>query len=203
MNITQSSLNQLHSLIFNTPKKEKNKFNTRNELSKQTKIIFAYQYHLLFGNTSFIEFLKRSQAPTEIKLFSHFAIENNMLKNLLPDLYYEFKTSTPKKQIEIEYAKRLNLKDIIKAYNHQNWLEPFNENEIFAVSAHKHPQISSFITPNGSKITFDKENATKVKMAIIDQGIFPARCIVEGAYGPVAKNQFAQYIKQVKNGGKI
>ena len=35
MNITISDLNQLQILIFNTPKKEKNKFNTRNELSKQ------------------------------------------------------------------------------------------------------------------------------------------------------------------------
>ena len=201
MNITK--LNKIQNLIIQIPnsKLQKSVKNSKYALTPDGKKIFAYQYYNKLNGICLIDFLKQSKEinKNNIKMISHFIIENHMLKNLIPDSIYEFRNPISKRHIETEYAKRLSLKDIIRSYNYQNWLEPFNEDEIFAESKNKHPQISSFIKPDGSTITFDKTNAIKVKMAIIDQGIFPARCIVEGAYSPIAKGQFKQYIKQIKN----
>ena len=46
--------------------------------------------------------------------------------------------------------------------------------------------------------------ATKVKLAIIDNDLIPARCIVEGAYTYVVKGNLQEYISYVKTlkGGK-
>ena len=52
---------------------------------------------------------------------------------------------------------------------------------------------------NGHKIKFDKDLSTQVKLAIVNQGIAPARCIVEGAYPHVVKGTFQEYTDKIKN----
>lgn len=197
--INNQSIKNLQDLINETQNNHQAQEKIQNlkfTLSPQEKIIFAYKYHELMHGTSIIDILKEIQNNPELsKLISKFIIFNNMLKPY-PDSRYEYIQTTPKRIITIERGMGLGIKELIKEYNHQNWLEPFDEEIIFAA---KYPAITSYKDKNGNIISFDKENATKVKLAIINQGIFPARRIVESAYSYVANDSFDEYIKTLKN----
>lgn len=200
LKINEQSIQTLQDLINETQQRHKVQTtvpNLKYTLSIQGKIVFAYQYHELMHGTSIIDILKQVNEtnPESRKIISKFIIHNNMLKPY-PDSRYEYIQSTPKISILMERGMGLGTKEIVREYDHQNWLEPFDENAIFSA---KYPSITSYQDKDGNIISFDKENATKVKLAIIEQGIFPARRIVESAYSHVAKGTFDKYVKTLKN----
>lgn len=197
--ISNQSIKNLQDLINETQSNhqiQKKIPNLKFTLNPKEKIIFAYQYHDLMHGISIIDILKEIQNNPELsKLISKFIICNNMLKPY-PDSRYEYIQTTPKRVITVERGMGLGIKELTKEYNHQNWLEPFDEEIIFSA---KYPAITSYKDKNGNTISFDKENATKVKLAIVEQGIFPARRIVESAYSYVANGTFNEYIKKLKS----
>lgn len=169
------------------------------KLTPSDKIMFACDYYNLVGNISILDVLK--QIPEEnkqlIRTIITFIIKYNLLKPY-PDLTYEYSNPIPANEINIQRMKSITVNGISKDYNHQNWLELFDESAIFKESKTKHPSYRIFLAPNGDKIKFDKDLATKVKLAIIDEGIVPARCIVESAYPHVARGTFQEYTDKIK-----
>lgn len=177
----------------------------RPKLTSSEKIKFAYDYYDLMGNISILDVLINvSEHDKELKeQISDFIVRNNLLKPY-PNTTYEYASLSARKYLHEQRSKGLGLKGIQIEYNHQNWLEPFDENALFSETKTKHPTYHIFMSSNGTPIKFDKERATQVKLAIIDQGIVPARCIVEGAYPYVAKEELPEYFEYIKTlkGGK-
>ena len=174
-------------------------------LSGEEKIGFAYNYYDIMGNVSLLDALiSISIQDKSLKnKIINFIIHNNLLKPY-PNTTFEYASLSSRKFFNEHRSKGLGIKGIKMQYNHQNWLEPFDEEAMFQENKTKHPTYHIFTNASGTPIKFDKENATKVKLAIIDEGIIPARCIVEGAYPYVAKDEFSKYIEHVKSlkGGK-
>ena len=86
-------------------------------------------------------------------------------------------------------------------YDCQNWLEEYDEDKQFEDVNNSHRTINSILCEDGSKFTIDKKTAIKIKSSLIDEGIFPAVCVVKGAFKPTAENDFEQYVKALKKGG--
>lgn len=180
----------------------------RTKLNQSDKIKFALDYYDVFKNTSFIEVLEKygQQNPK----FKRLAIEFMTRYKLLipyPDIRYEYmqnNNNSNHSDLTEFRAKHLSIKGALREYYHDNWLELFNENSIFKETKTKHPTYHVYLDKNDNLIRFDKERAAKVKIAIIDAGITHARCIVEGAYPYVAKEEFPKYVEYVKSlkGGK-
>lgn len=170
------------------------------KLTPSDKIAFAYEYYNIAGDTSLVDVLK--QIPEEnkalIRTIIKFIIGRNLAKPF-PNSTYEYINPFPLNDINRQRMQAMNVTNIIKEYNHQNWLEPFDENAIFAETKTKHPLYRIFIDASGNKIKFDKDLAIKVKLAIINQGITPARCIVEGAYPHIVKGTFQEYTNKIKS----
>lgn len=170
------------------------------KLTPSDKIAFAYDYYNIVGDTSILEVLK--QIPKEngelIRTIIKFIIGHNLIKPF-PNSPYEYINPLPLNEINKQRMQAINVASVIKEYDHQNWLELFDENAIFEESKTKHPSYHIFLDSNGTPIKFDKDLSTKVKLAIVNQGIAPARCIVEGAYSHIVKGTFQEYTNKIKN----
>ncbi len=185
--IKTHSFKQVHSPIVKT------------KLTKNEKIKFALDYYDTFGAISLLTILQKT------------ASENRELKKLIVEFMARFNLLKPYPSSEFEYISKfsslniidqrmrsLNAASITREYNYQNWLEPFDENTIFEVTKAKHPSIHVYLDNNGNPIKFDKERASKVKLAIVNEGIIPARCIVENGYPYEAKENLEEYINHLK-----
>ncbi len=170
------------------------------KLTPSDKIAFAYDYYNIVGDTSILEVLK--QIPKEngelIRTIIKFIIGHNLIKPF-PNSPYEYINPLPLNEINKQRMQAMNIASIIREYDYQNWLELFDEDAIFAETKTKHPSYRIFMDANGHKIKFDKDLSTQVKLAIVNQGIAPARCIVEGAYPHVVKGTFQEYTDKIKN----
>lgn len=161
------------------------------------KINFAYSFYNMVGNQSILDVLDNTENPDLKHELSSFIVKFNLLKPY-PNVTSEWYSPRPNEEINNQRAQCIGIKTITEQYNHQNWLEPFDEDAMFDETLTKHPTYHIFLDENGNPIKFDKPAATNVKLAIIDQDIIPARCIVEGAYPYVAQGKFRTYIKQIK-----
>ena len=197
-------INEIQTLIEKT--EQSHTYNPGNhqrilrfKLTPSDKIAFAYDYYNIVGNTSILEVL--TQIPKEnqqlIRTIIKFIVGHNLIKPF-PNATYEYIKPIPSTEINRQRMQAMNVANVIKEYDHQNWLELFDENAIFAESKTKHPSYRVFLDASGNKIKFDKELSTKVKLAIANQGIAPARCIVEGAYPHVVKGTFQEYTDKIK-----
>ena len=171
----------------------------RTKLTKSDKIKFACDYYDAMGPISLLTILKGltkedKQLQREI---IEFIIRNGLLKPY-PSSQFEYRKRISDESINDQKIKRLSIAGIQQEYNHQNWLEIYDENTLFEETKAKHPTYKIYPDQNGNPIKFDKNRAIQVKLAIMDNGIIPARCIVEGAYPYVAKNEFSKYIKHLK-----
>lgn len=169
------------------------------KLTPAEKISFAYDFYNITGNISLLDILR--DIPEEDKetrkLIIKFMVESNMLKPYPNTRHYsKVLSQNVFDQLRI-YS--MPVSRVIHEYDQQNWLELFDENAMFEESKTKHPSYCIFLDPTGTPIKFDKELSTKVKGAIIDEGIAPARCIVEGAYPYIAKGTFEEYTDKIKN----
>lgn len=171
------------------------------KLSKEDKIKFALDYYDEFQDISLIQILQ--QHGYQNKELKDLTIEFMTKYNLLipyPNLRYEYlKTNTSKPEYSEFRTKHLSIKGAVREYNYNNWLEPFNEDSIFKETKTKHPTYHVYLDNNNNPIKFDKEHASKVKLAIVDQGITPARCIVEGGYPYEAQENLEEYISYIKS----
>lgn len=167
-------------------------------LTPSEKISFAYDFYNITGNISLLNIL--NDIPKENKdlrkMIIRFMVEYNLLKPYPNTNHYSRILS----QNVFDQLKIYNMtiKRIIHEYDYQNWLELFDEDTIFEESKTKHPSYHIFLDSKGNHIKFDKELSTKVKLAIVNQGIAPARCIVEGAYPHVVKGTFQEYTNKIK-----
>ena len=179
--------------------KGKQKQGRKIQLANSEKIKFACNYYSIMGNISILEVLKALDKQDDIlkKEIISFIGRNNLLMPY-PNTLNEYISPTSRTYLSEARTKRMNIKSISQEYNPQNWLEPYDENAVFLETKTKHPSYHIFIGSNGTPIKFDKNRATQVKLAIMDNEIIPARCIVEGAYQYVAKNEFSKYIKHIK-----
>lgn len=195
--INETSIKSLEDLINDLIQnnKKKDQINGLFSLTPDEKKIFAYRYHIIMDDTSIIDIVSyiAAENPELTKLLSKFIYSNKMLKPY-PNGTREYRQHKKNNGIYFCYGP----KQLIREYNHHNWLEEFDEEAEFSS---RFPSITSFIDKQGNKIVFDKERATQVKLAIIDQNIFPAKCIVEGAYGPTVQGTFKQYTKHIKEKG--
>lgn len=168
------------------------------KLTQSDKIAFAYDYYSIVGNTSILEVLQ--QLPKENKILIKSIIRFIAKYHLLKPYPNTNQHTTSFSQVTYEQLKvnNMNIKSVVHEYDHQNWLEPFDEDALFEESKTKHPSYKIFLDSKGNRIKFDKELSTKVKLAIINQGIIPARCIVEGAYPHVVKGTFQEYTDKIK-----
>lgn len=175
--------------------------NIQTKLTKEDKIKFALNYHDTFQNTSLIEVLQ--QYGFQNKELKNLTIEFMTKYNLLipyPNSRYEYvKTYTSKPEYSEFRTRHLSIKETVREYNYDNWLEPFNEDSLFAETKTKHPSYHVYLDNNNNPIKFDKDHASKVKLAIVEQKITPARCIVEGAYPYEAKENLEGYISYIKS----
>lgn len=180
---------------FQPGQKKKNQL----KLTPSERIQFALDYYGVMGEVSLIDvYAQTSASNTELqKALKKFIIGNGFIK-FYPSTAYSsaWHSSTIAETLDLNALGKASL---IKEYNHQNWLEPLDEEAMFEETKTKHPAYLIYLAPNGSLIKFDKERAKSVKLAIIDQGITPARCIVEGAYPHVVNDTFNTYIKTLKN----
>lgn len=174
----------------------------RTKLSQSDKIKFALDYYDVFKNTSLITVLEEygPQNPELKSLTIEFMTRYKLLIPY-PDTRYEYvRNDNHVNQSDLtEFrGKHLSISGAIREYNHDNWLELFDENSIFKETKTKHPTYHFCLNKAGVPIKFDKERATKVKLAIINQGIVPARCIVEGGYPYDAKENLNEYFHYIK-----
>lgn len=169
------------------------------KLGHQEKIYFAQEYYNL-THLSLIEILKlaEDQYPELKEAIINFITANKLLQSY-PNHRFEYKYPSNQNLTINPYLKHVKADTIAKKYDSQNWLEPFDEDAVFEENKVKHPTIHKFVMPNGELMVFDKEAAVKVKMALIEKSIFPAKCIVEGAYPNIAYGTFDEYIKTLKN----
>ena len=202
-NIETKKLHELQKLIETTNKQLINHGNhqhkTQLKLTQSDKIAFAYDFYNLMGDVSLLDILINIPKDNETLTRSiiKFIIKNKLLKPYPNTSQYTQTLS----QSFFDQLKMHNLsvKTLISEYNHQNWLERFDETAIFEETKTKHPSYHIYLDSNNNPIKFDKDLSTKVKLAIIEQGIIPARCIVEGAYSYVAKGSFEEYVKTIKS----
>lgn len=185
--IKTHSFKKVHSPIIKT------------KLTKKEKIKFALDYYDTFGEISLLTILQKNASENRElkKIIIEFMARFNLLKPY-PSSEYEYINSFSNLNIIDQRMRSLNAASITREYNYQNWLEPFDENTIFEVTKAKHPSIHVYLDNNGNPIKFDKERASKVKLAIVNEGIIPARCIVENGYPYEAKENLEEYINHLK-----
>ena len=174
------------------------------KLNTSERIQFALDYYDMMGEVSLIDvYAQTADSNPELqRTLKRFIVGNGFIK-FYPSTFYP-SAIYPSKWKRSPIAEKLDLNmlgkaSLIREYNHQNWLEILDEEAMFEETKTKHPAYKIYLDPNGTPIKFDKEKAKSVKLAIIDQGITPARCIVEGAYPHVVDDTFNTYIKTLKN----
>ena len=187
------NLEQMHS--FNS---ENNQRREKYKLTPSEKISFAYDFYNITGNISILEIL--SNIPEENEELKRpiirFMVKYNLLKPYPNTKHYsQVLSQNVLSQLKV---RNMSINSVIHEYDYQNWLELFDEDAMFEESKTKHPSYHIFLDPNGNPVKFDKELSTKVKGAIIDEGIAPARCIVEGAYPYVVNGTFQEYTDKIK-----
>ena len=201
----ENKINEILALIEKTEEEHTYKPGNHQRMVKikltvSDKIAFAYDYYNIVGDTSLVDVLK--QIPEEnkelIRTIIKFIIGRNLAKPF-PNSPYEYINPLPLNEINKQRMQAMNVANVIREYDHQNWLELFDEDAIFAETKTKHPSYRIFMDAGGNKIKFDKDLATKVKLAVINQGIAPARCIVEGAYPHIVKGTFQEYTDKIKS----
>ncbi len=165
------------------------------KLTSSDKILFACQYYDTLGNVSLIDVLKRNVDNVDLrKNIVKFMSVNNM-KKVNPNCgLYEFGLYNVSRNI-----KSFNTLDC--EYDYQNWLEEYDEDIQFEIKNKNYPSINSILLKDGTSFTVDKEIAKKIKLSLLEEEIFPAVCIVKGAFKPVAENNFKQYVKTLKKRG--
>lgn len=175
----------------------------RTKLTKSDKIRFAYDYYDNMGIISILTVLEQTENKELQRTIIEFMVQNGLLKSY-PSYLNEYRRKTSEIIYNDQRAKSLNPQNVRKEYVRDNWLEIIDEDSLFSESKAKHPIYQIFLDKNNNPIKFDKDMTTKVKLAIIDSGLIPARCIVEGAYAYVAKGNLQEYISYVKSlkGGK-
>lgn len=171
------------------------------KLTHSDKIVFACQYYDTLGNISIVDILKRNINDVELrKPIIKFISVNNMRRQN-PNCFSDIKSNSfginniltdiaPQSFVTFNYE-----------YDCQNWLEEYDEDKQFEDVNNSHRTINSILCEDGSKFTIDKKTAIKIKSSLIDEGIFPAVCVVKGAFKPTAENDFEQYVKALKKGG--
>lgn len=183
--------------------KKKNKPIIRTKLTSADKIKFACDYYDTFGIVSLLTVLEQTTDETLKRTIIEFMIRNGLLKPY-PSTINEYQKKIDNNFVNDFKSKLTNFDNTKREYNHQNWLEIFDENALFTETKTIHPTYHIFMDQNSNPVRFDKDRATKVKLAVMDAGLVPARCIVESAYPYDAKNEFPKYVEYVKSlrGGK-
>lgn len=183
--------------------KEPQKPIVRKKLTIDEKIKFALDYYSFTDNTSLLKILLTCSDKNLERQIIEFMERNDLLVKY-PNSQYDYLKKYDKNVFSDLKIKTANPKTIAREYNHQNWLEIFEEDKIFEESRIKRPTYKIFLDKLSNPIKFDKQKATLIKAAIISEGIVPARCIVEGAYPYFAKEEMPSYIEHIKvlKGGK-
>lgn len=199
---TQIDTNEAIINLFNEVENKhsiKMRRNKRTKFTLEEKIQFAIQYYNIMGDTSLLDLLIHAyKNDSELKkAIIPFICRFNILKPY-PDTYAECNIDFSQQELNENRIRMLGLDNIVKEYNHQNWLELFDEDAIFKETKTKRPSYHIYLNNLGQPIKFDKPKATQIKMAIVNQCIVPARCIVEGAYPHVAKDTFPEYIAKLQ-----
>lgn len=165
------------------------------KLTSSDKILFACQYYDTLGNVSLIDVLKNNVDDINLRKTIVKFISINNMKKINPNCgLSDFSLYNVTRNI-----KSFNILDY--EYDYQNWLEEYDEDIQFEIKNKMHPSINSILLKDGTSFTVDKEMAKKIKLSLIDEGIFPAVCIVKGAFKPIAENNFKQYVKTLKKRG--
>lgn len=183
--------------------KEPQKPIVRKKLTIDEKIKFALDYYSLNDNTSLLDILLTCSDKNLERQIIEFMERYDLLVRY-PNSQYDYLKNYDKNVFSDLKIKTANPTTIAKEYNHQNWLEIFDEDKIFEESRIKRPTYKYFPDKMAKPIKFDKEKAIMIKAAIISEDIIPARCIIEGAYPYFAKEEMPSYIEHVKilKGGK-
>lgn len=191
--------NMLNEIIKAHSFKQKHSPIVKTKLTKHEKIKFAIDYYDTF-EISLLSVLKENATnnPELKKLIIEFMARFNLLKPY-PSSEFEYTKKLSDINIMDQRMKSLNVAGITREYNYQNWLELFDENIIFEETKVKHPSIHIFLDKKNNPVKFDKDKASKVKLAIVNENIIPARCIVEGAYAYDAKDEMPKYFEYIKS----
>lgn len=174
------------------------------KLTPSEKIKFALEYYNIMGSVSLInalEMVYKNDTEARKKIIS-FMSQHNLFKPY-PDTLAEYQSNVPQSMIDAQRIQLQNMTGLKREYNYQNWLEPFDEEAMFKQTKTKSPSYHIFMSKNGNPIRFDKNKALKIKAAIIDLGITPARCLVESAYRYVANETFDQYLDDIYNQNQL
>ncbi len=172
------------------------------KLSNSDKIKFAYQYYNELGNISIIDILEKSINDKELrKPIINFISSNSMRRQQPSRKNIDVKSNTFSINEILKDICPKSFKTFSYEYNYQNWLEEYDEEEQFNDTKNQYHQKISILCKDNTVFTIDKNTARKIKLSLIENEIFPAVCIVKGAFKPVAENTFDQYIKTIKNGG--
>ena len=162
------------------------------KLNKQEKIAFAYRYWLL-----------NPQDMTELyedlaKEYSKQAA--NMAKKLGEFMYLKditkFKVFT-----DSLYEKDLDhiMKITSRIANNGNWLSQYHLDDEFELKSNAtSPIIFSYIKPDKTIYTIDKERAQDILGILKENEIPTAKCIVTGSFPYYAHDNIDTYIKKLK-----
>ena len=166
--------------------------NTNRKLGKQGKINFAYHYWKL-----------NPQEMTELyedlaKIYSKQAAE--MAKELGDFMYLQnitqyriFTDSLYEKDLEYIMEKTK------KIANNGNWLSQYHLDDEFELKSNAtSPIIFSYIKPDKTIYTIDKERAQDILGILKENEIPTAKCIVTGSFPYYAQDNIDTYIKKLK-----
>lgn len=178
----------------------KRKYGTK--FYKKQKINFAYNFYNEIGNVSILDVLKKAidtNSAEERKKIVGF-IGANGLTRKLPDMNNEYNDTFK------FYAKDLSKESTFHCFAHRydqhNWLEEYDIDFEYGCDniRIKSPTIISMLDKNGNRVIIDKEMAQKIKTVLTQNNIFPAHQIVKLGFGPYIKEEFNEYIDEVKKG---
>ncbi len=172
------------------------------KLSSSDKIKFAYQYYNELGNVSIIDILEKNINNKELrKQIINFISNNNMRRQQPSCKNIDVKSDTFEISETLKDISPKSFKTFSYEYNYQNWLEEYDEDEQFKDAKNVYHQRVSILCKDNTVFTIDKNTARKIKLSLMENEIFPAVCIVKGAFKPTAENTFDQYVKTIKMGG--
>lgn len=170
--------------------------NYKKKLGEKEKIKFSQMYHGIFGDTKIVNILGDCLVDDDQKQTIYRFICCNGLTKKARYLLQEngrhafYSTNISDKAFE----------GILKNYDDNNWLEEYDVEKQFDVSnARKMPIIFNYLKKDGSAVTINKECAKAIKSKLEENGIYPSRCVVEGAFRHFAYDTLDDYIKEISD----
>jgi hypothetical protein len=191
MNNTESDVKKFVNVILNNN-------GLRSHYARNERIHFAYDYYSTIGDIDTLTLLKESFAgdKEDTKTIMCFLTKQSISKKLCENSEYII----PRANLSAKSFDGFANID----YETYNWLSKFDEKLSFEKrGVHLLPAIPKILKQDGQEIEIDRTTARNIAGIIIDNGIYPAKCIVEGAYKPYADGNLDDYFDKVTHEKKL